>query len=134
MSDDKIPYARTFTRITDYKKDTAKYTNGNVILTKDTASIDKPVMMTLADCEQELGAAILGDPPCVKLYGHTTTKAAKQIKIVPSDKPCILWCPTRAEPAAGGASFTADNMGQWLRSREALASGSSQGRPMFECK
>ena len=44
-SGDKKPYSWTFTRITDYKKDIAKHTNGNVILTKDKVSVDKPVIL-----------------------------------------------------------------------------------------
>ena len=129
-------YYWSFTRITDYKKDTAKLANGNVVLQNSTTTSDTPKMSTLAECEEELGTTSLGAVACLKLYAHATTKASKATRVVPSDKPRIFWCPSQAEPAKD-APFSSDSMGQWLRSREdpqeTPASGGNQGVRSVEC-
>ena len=120
----------TFTRLTEYKKDTAKLASGNVVWAGSNAGtgnvaaagVAAPKMVTLETCEAELGTAVVGASKCVKVYGHATTRTARTVRIVPSDKPCIVWAPRQRTP---DTEFNADNFGQWLRSREAPAVGDS---------
>ena len=78
------------------------------------------------------GAAVVGASKCVRVYGHATTRTARAVRIVPSDKPCIVWAPHQRTP---DTEFNADNFGQWLPSREALAVGNGDGgKSNFECK
>ena len=121
-------YTWTFTRLTEYKKDTAKLASGSVVwsVKSSEAGSSTPTMMTLDKCETALGEAALGATKCIKIYGHATTKTAKTVKVVPSDKPCIVWSPHQSS-----SEFTADSFGTWLRSREESAVGDVKG---IECK
>ena len=126
----KEEYKWHFTRLTDYKKDVAKYASGNVILSAGGGGEPAvPVMVTSAQAEEALGTSALGDGKVVQVYGHATTRGARSVKLVPSDKPLVAWVPTLAEPA-DGASFASTNIGQWLRSRDVQVDGKVQ----FECK
>ena len=82
-------YAWMFTRLSEYKKDTAKLASGNVVWAGTNAETRNaaPKMVTCETVEAELGAAAIGANMCLKIYGHSTTKTAKTVKIVPSDKP-----------------------------------------------
>jgi len=108
-------YTWTFTRLTEFKRDTAKLASGSVVWSANRSEAESniPTMMTLESCETALGEAALGATKCVKIYGHSTTKTTKTVKVVPCDKPCIVWSPKQS-----GSEFTADTFGQWLRSRE----------------
>ena len=115
-------YTWTFTRLTEYKKDTAKLASGSVVWSvngSEAGSNTRPTMMTLESCEKALGEAALGAATkCIKIYGHATTKITKTVKVVPCDKPCIVWSPLQSS-----SKFTADTFGTWLRSREEPAVG-----------
>ena len=134
----KDAYKWHFTRLTDYKKDTAKYANANIVLSAGGGEEPAvPKMVTPAQAEEVLGTSALGEGGVVKVYGHATTKGARMVKLVPSDRPLVAWVPTMAE-SADAASFAATNVGQWLRSRDVQVDGKiqfeSKGllRPCFE--
>ena len=125
-------YTWTYTRLTEYKKDTAKLASGSVVWSGDpeaAASGSTPKMKTLAECEAALGEAALGATKCMMIYGHATTKTTKTVKVLPCDKPCIVWSPH--ESSSVSSEFTADTFGKWLRSREAPAVGDVK---VIECK
>ena len=125
-------YTWTYTRLTEYKKDTAKLASGSVVWSEGleaAAGNSTPTMKTLFDCETALGEAALAPNKCIKIYGHTTTKTSKTVKVVPCDKPCIVWSPH--ESSSASSEFTADTFGKWLCSREAPAVGDVK---VVECK
>ena len=94
----------------------------------ETGSV-APKMMTLDKCETELGSAALGASKCIKINGHATTRTAKTVKVVPADKPCVVWSPSQI---ALEKEFKADNIGQWLRSGEESSADGVKGA--MECK
>ena len=135
----KEEYEWHYTRITEYKKDTAKYANGGVVLVTDASTPDlASTMRTLAQCEEILGLAAFGDgPKILQLYGHSSTAGARGQRVVPSPAG-VSWFPLQQEPE-DGSSFVALNMGQWVRSRDVKVDGkpnhyTCQGllRPCFE--
>ena len=70
----KDAYKWHFTRLTDYKKDIAKYANANIVLSVgDGEGPAVPVMVTPAQAEEVLGTSALGEGGVVKVYGHATT-------------------------------------------------------------
>ena len=119
-------YAWAFTRLTEYKKDTAKYANGGVVL---AGQDEIPKLRTLGQCEEILGQAAFRDQntKVLKVYGHATTAGSRVGKIVPQS-PGVVFVPNRAE-AADGSSFVALNMGQWILSKEVKV----EGKQMYEC-
>ena len=129
-------YTWTYTRLTEYKKDTAKLASGSVVWSEKGPSVgdssavgSTPTMMTLESIEKVLGEAALGATKCIKVYGHATTKTSKTVKVLPCDKPCIVWSPHQSSSA--GSEFTADTFGKWLCSREQSAVGDVN---VIECK
>ena len=122
-------YTWTYTRLTEFKKDTARLASGSVVWSESPGATAPPTMKTLAECEAALGEAALGATKCIKIYGHATTKTTKTVKVVPCDKPKIVWSPN-AESLAS-SEFTADTFGKWLCSREAPAVGDVK---VVECK
>ena len=126
LAAEKAKYAWHYTRLTDYKKDTAKYANGCVILAGEQEEI--PRLRTLAQCEEVLGqSAFGGNAKVLKVYGHASTAGARTNKIVPQT-PGVLWVPAQQEPA-DGSSFVALNMGQWIQSQESKL----ENKPQYEC-
>ena len=122
-------YTWTYTRLTEFKKDTARLASGSVVWSEGPEATAPPTMKTLAQCESALGEAALGATKCIKIYGHATTKTTKTVKVVPCDKPIIVWSPH--ESSSASSEFTADTFGKWLCSRETPAVGDVK---VVECK
>ena len=122
---DRAHFAWQYTRISDYKKDVAKYANGAIVL-EGTDAI--PKLRTLSQCEEVLGEAAFGaNMKVLRLYGHNSTAGARSSRIVPST-PGVVWIPAKSEPS-DGSTFLALNMGQWVRSHEVKV----EGKSMYEC-
>ena len=122
-------------RLTEYKKDTAKLASGSVVWSEGleaAAGNSTTTMKTFVECETALGETALAPNKCIKIYGQATTKTSKTVKVVPCDKPCIVWSPRESSSASPASSeFTADTFGKWLCSREAPAVGDEK---VVECK
>ena len=53
-------YTWTYTRLTEFKKDTARLASGSVVWSESPGATAPPTMKTLAECEAALGEAALG--------------------------------------------------------------------------
>ena len=69
-------------------------------------------MSTLEQCEAEVGGHDL------QIWGHRITRGGKKVYVKPLPV-TAFWTPNLQEPL-DGSSFTAENVGQWVFSRESV--------------
>ena len=135
----QLLHSWTYTRCSDWKRDTATRANAYWVFKKAPAfgggqgaatGAEKPRLQTLDEIQSELGAAGFDD-----VWAHSLTRGARAVRISPVTTP-VWWVPKEVMPDEAVEEFDSSQLGAWVPSREQQTSTGLECagllRPAFE--
>ena len=117
-----LAHSWVYARVTDWKKDIALRASGSCLILQPNpgpaasgaaaAAGATPKMSTLEEAAKELGEATVQG-----LWAHSVTQGARAMRVSPMAT-TVWWRPTISDADSDGGSFSAENLAQWVPSRE----------------